>query len=69
MSDQESESEIGEEALSEEALSEQVSAEVLSNSVSDESGTMATTSTKIPAPAFGGEKSFEQYMMEVEAWE
>ena len=25
---------------------------------------MTSTTTKLPAPAFGGEKSFEQYMME-----
>ena len=31
--------------------------------------TMASsTSVKLSAPAFGGEKSYEQYMMEVDAW-
>ena len=60
----ESESGSGTEVSSESATSESESGSV----AAENSTTMASTTTKLSAPVFGGEKSFEQYMMEVDAW-
>ena len=72
-SDSESASESTSENQSESASEGTTSGEVTSEHQNDttrdteENNTM-TTRIKLEAPAFGGEKSFEQYMMEVEAW-
>ena len=65
----EHQSESASESTSDSVISDQVTSGHQSDTTSDieENNTMATR-TKLEAPAFGGEKSFEQYMMEVEAW-